>query len=89
MPLSHGKTYGQATSFKLVPGGPGGSRFLHVDVGGECVGLLHPERFVAVKENNDGGLRAIVLRNNGLHIVIEIDPTHRIGKTHPAGECKL
>ena len=37
------------------------------------VGLADPTKFVGFTQN-DGELNAIVLRNHGLHIEIQIDP---------------
>jgi malate synthase len=52
--------------------------------GGERVGLADPAAFVGFRESN-GRLSAILLRHHGLHIEIQIDRTHPIGKDHPAG----
>jgi malate synthase len=34
---------------------------------------------------DDGRLSAVLMRHNGLHIELVIDPTHPIGRQHPAG----
>ncbi len=48
------------------------------------VGLADPSKFVGyMTTGND--LTSILLRNNGLHIEILIDPESPIGKVHPAG----
>ena len=51
---------------------------------GQAVGLTKPDQFVGYLEN-EGQLSHILLRNNGLHIEIQLDHTHFIGKTSPAG----
>ena len=51
---------------------------------GSEVGLADPSKFVGFTENN-GELSAILLRNHGLHIEIQIDREHPVGKAHPAG----
>ncbi len=48
------------------------------------VGLKDPNKFVGFNLNNDG-LSSILCQNNGLHIEIQIDYEHPIGKEHPAG----
>ncbi|MBI4529834.1 MAG: malate synthase G [Deltaproteobacteria bacterium] len=51
--------------------------------GGE-VGLADPQKFAGFsRKEND--LSSVWLKNNGLHIEIQIDRSHPIGKTHPAG----
>ncbi len=51
---------------------------------GSEVGLADPTKFVGFTQSN-GGLSAILLRNHGLHIEIQIDREHPVGKAHPAG----
>ncbi len=46
--------------------------------------LADPGKLVGFKER-DGVLRAILLRNNGLHIELELDRDSRVGSQHPAG----
>ena len=62
----------------------------HADVNGyrvqngELVPALEDPAQFAGHAGEPGRPTAIVLRNHGLHIVIDIDPTHPIGKTDPA-----
>ena len=51
---------------------------------GSEVGLADPTKFVGFTQNN-GELSVILLRNHGLHIEIQIDRDHPVGKVHPAG----
>ncbi len=51
---------------------------------GHQVGLAAPDKFAGYSEDQ-GTLSAVLLRNNGLHLEIQIDPEHPIGKEHPAG----
>ncbi|MDE0297979.1 MAG: malate synthase G [Candidatus Poribacteria bacterium] len=48
------------------------------------VGLADPNKFAGFTKNGDE-LNSILLRNNGLHIEILLDPQSPVGKTHPAG----
>ena len=51
---------------------------------GSEIGLADPSKFVGFTQNN-GELSAILLRNHGLHIEIQINREHPVGKAHPAG----
>ena len=51
---------------------------------GSEVGLADPTKFVGFTQNN-GELSVILLRNHGLHIEIQVDREHPVGKAHPAG----
>ena len=52
--------------------------------GGESVALLRPEQFVGYRGKAKNPA-LILLKNNGLHIEIVIDPNSRIGASDPAG----
>src|SRR5512135_1020020 len=52
--------------------------------GGEQVGLAEPAAFVGYADAN-GRLSSLLLRHHGLHVEIQIDRNHPIGKGHPAG----
>ena len=47
-------------------------------------GLAAPEQFTGYIER-DGEVRSVLLRQNGLHIEIQIDHAHPVGETHSAG----
>src|SRR5439155_4220796 len=51
---------------------------------GGRIGLADPSAFVGSNEE-DGRLTSILLRHHGLHVEIQIDRGHPIGRTHPAG----
>jgi malate synthase len=51
---------------------------------GKTVGLAEGRKFLGYQESA-GELTHILLSNNGSRIEIQIDRTHPIGKTHPAG----
>jgi malate synthase len=53
-------------------------------VNGERVGLADPAAFVAFRQLR-GRLTSILLLHQGLHIEIQIDRDHPVGKDHPAG----
>ncbi|MEH6495015.1 MAG: malate synthase G [Pseudomonas marincola] len=50
---------------------------------GSSVGLKEPAKFVGYKAADT--LTSILLVNNGLHMDVQIDPTHPVGRDHPAG----
>ncbi len=52
--------------------------------GGETTGLASADQFAGFVANGEG-VQAVLLRNNGLHIEIQIDREHPVGKDHPAG----
>ena len=77
-PLAQG-SYADVTSLALD------SKQLLVSLNnGAQTGLANPAQFVGYNETS-GQLSAILLRNNNLHAEIQIDPSHPIGKAHPAG----
>ncbi len=81
VPLSDG-SYAEVTAFVLRE--DGGQKVLVAEVDGQVTELLDPQQFVGYAER-DGELSSVLLAHNGLHIEIQIDPDHPIGKEHPAG----
>ncbi len=81
VPLSNG-SYAAVTAFAL--GEEGGQKVLVAEVDGRDTGLSDPHQFVGYAERV-GVLSSVLLAHNGLHIEIQIDPGHPIGKDHPAG----
>ncbi|MYF97865.1 malate synthase G [Candidatus Poribacteria bacterium] len=51
---------------------------------GEEVGLEDPSQFVGFTQDGDN-LASVLFQNHGLHIEIQIDREHPVGKEHPAG----
>ena len=51
---------------------------------GSETGLVDPGQFAGYREQ-DGRLTTVLLKKNGLHIEIQLDPEHPIGKQHAAG----
>ena len=51
---------------------------------GSEVGLADPSKFAGFNKTN-GELSSVLVKNNGLHIEIQIDRDHLVGKAHPAG----
>ena len=51
---------------------------------GSAAALADSSQFVGYNEQG-GSLSTVLLRNNGLHIEIQIDRNHPVGEAHPAG----
>ncbi len=77
VPLN-GVRYAQATGFNVRNGE------LSVYTGAGIRGLRNPEHFAGY-QGAPGSPAAILLRQNGLHIILRIDPASQIGATDPAG----
>lgn len=75
--------YADVTSFKLRTIGHQ-LQLRAVLKNGEETGLNDPTKFVGFSQNGDN-LSSILFQNHGLHIEIQIDREHPIGKEHPAG----
>ncbi len=84
-------SYTDVRSFAVVAGagseasGPNSIGALQVTLdGGATSTLADPSAFVGYRGDADSP-SSILLRNNGLHLDIEIDPSSPIGSTDPAG----
>ncbi len=75
--------FSDITQFALKDVG-GASRLVAKLSDGSEVGLADPSKFAGFNEK-DGELSGVLLRNNELHIEIQIDRAHPVGKDHPAG----
>ncbi|HEY1268299.1 MAG TPA: malate synthase G [Candidatus Binatia bacterium] len=63
----------------------GGAKHLAMELkDGSVAGLAGAGKFAGYRQKN-GELSAVLLRNNNAHIEIQIDRSHPIGKSHPAG----
>ena len=76
-PLATG-SHKDATSYRIEGG------TLTIDTAKGAVALRDPTKFVGYRGPAEKPT-AILLRNNGIHLEIVIDPTSAIGKTDPAG----
>jgi len=77
-PLADG-SHKSATGY----GVSGGALSVSLAGGGET-GLADPGKFVGYQGDPDAPT-SVLLRNNGLHIELQVDRGHQIGKDHPAG----
>ena len=80
--LEQGK-FSEVTQFSLKDVGGTNQLVARLNDSSE-VGLADPNKFAGFNEQN-GELCSILFRNNGLHIEIQIDQDHPVGKIHPAG----
>ncbi|KYH43919.1 malate synthase G [Branchiibius sp. NY16-3462-2] len=71
-------SYTDATGFAVVDGA------LQVTTGSGATGLADPSEFVGYA-GEPSAPTSVLLRHNGLHLDIEIDPDSPIGATDPAG----
>lgn len=76
-PLAEG-SHADAQSYKIDNGR------LAVDIGSDHVGLAEPDQFVGHQGPASQPV-AILLEHHGLHIEIQIDARHPIGRDHAAG----
>ena len=51
---------------------------------GKTTGLKDPSQFAGFVQGDDG-LKAVLLQHNHLHIELQFDKNHIVGKSHPAG----
>jgi malate synthase len=78
VPLASG-SHASAKQYKVI----NGTLAVELSDGGETT-LAKPEQFVGYNgESNNPDL--VLLRNNNLHIELQVDRDHPIGKTHPGG----
>jgi malate synthase len=77
-------SYSEVAEFRLVD--DGGRKVLSASLKGDGgqAGLADPGQFVGYRETS-GRLDAVLLRHHGLHVEIQIDRSHKVGKEHAAG----
>ena len=80
-PLARGQ-HDQAVRYYIREGRLG------ADLGSESVGLAQPEKFVGYR-GPAGSPEAILLRNHGLHIEIQVDRASAVGGSDRAGVCDV
>ena len=81
-PLAEG-SFSRITGFSVDQG-----RLRMTLEGGHETGLQNPEQFAGFNgspENPD----SILLKKNGMHLDIQLDRNHPVGKDHPAGICDI
>mmetsp|Transcript_582 Transcript_582/g.1502 ORF Transcript_582/g.1502 Transcript_582/m.1502 type:complete len:732 (-) Transcript_582:293-2488(-) len=78
-PLTNGAKFGDVKEFRL-----NGQKLELVLKSNKTAALSKPEKFVGYAKSASG-LSSVVLRNNNLHVVIEIDANSEVGKGHAAG----
>jgi malate synthase len=80
--LERGK-FSEVTQFSVSD--TGGAKKLSARlIDGSETGLAEPQKFVGF-QSKQGELASLLLKNNELHIEIQIDRNHPVGKLHPAG----
>ena len=75
--------FSEITQFSLKDVGGTDQLVAKLNDGSE-IGLADPSKFAGFNEK-DGELSGVLLKNNELHIEIQIDRDHPVGKAHPAG----
>ncbi len=88
LPLVNAR-HAEVSAYRVIEGA--GRRALEVRLqNGGASALLNPEQFVGYARDErspDDSASALRLlcRHHGLHIELQLDPAHPIGRTHPAG----
>lgn len=81
-PLAAG-SHDDVAAYKLIESGGVKALAVTLQDGSES-GLKSPDQFVGYL-GDDGAPTSILLKNNGLHIEIQIDKNHPIGSSHESG----
>jgi malate synthase len=66
-----------------IGSGPGGRELRAILEGGGNTGLADADQFVGFIDEDDP--KSVLLKNNGLHVEIQIDREHPVGTAHRAG----
>ncbi len=91
-PLEHG-VHAEVIRYMVRPNGanPNQRTLVCLMADGKTRMLAQPDRFAGflgpLGQNMEP--RAVVLRNNGLHVELRIDRDHHIGREHKAGVCDV
>ncbi|UZP66513.1 malate synthase G [Desulfovibrio mangrovi] len=80
-PLTMG-SHADVTAYALADDGDRKRLAVHL-AGGGVSGLAEPEKFVGYAV--DGERLTVLLRNNGVHIELQVDRSHPIGAQNPSG----
>ncbi|MCB2263462.1 MAG: malate synthase G [Candidatus Thiosymbion ectosymbiont of Robbea hypermnestra] len=78
VPLAKGR-YAEATGYRVTDG-----RLVVALAGGGETSLVDADAFAGYRAG-PGGLESVLLVHNGLHLELQIDPKHPVGKASPAG----
>ena len=81
-PLAEG-SFSRITGFSVDQ-----SRLRMTLEGGHETGLQNPEQFAGFNGSPENP-NSILLKKNGLHLDIQLDRNHPVGKDHPAGICDI
>ena len=81
-PLAEG-SFSRITGFSVDQG-----RLRMTLEGGHETGLQNPEQFAGFNGSPENP-NSILLKKNGLHLDIQLDRNHPVGKDHPAGICDI
>ena len=82
VPLA-GASHADATSYRINRAGETASLEVKTDSG--KVLLQNPAQLAGFLDGEGGEPRSVLLKNNGLHIEIQIDRSHDVGAVHKAG----
>ncbi|MCY4094254.1 MAG: malate synthase G [Gammaproteobacteria bacterium] len=82
VPLA-GSSHADVTSYRVNRTGESASLEAKSDAG--TLPLQNPAQFVGFLDGESGEPRSVLLKNNGLHIEIQIDRAHNVGAAHKAG----
>ncbi len=82
VPLA-GASHADATSYRINRAGETASLQVKTDSG--KVMLQNPAQLAGFLDGEGGEPRSVLLKNNGLHIEIQIDRSHDVGAVHKAG----
>ncbi|MCY3857517.1 MAG: malate synthase G [Gammaproteobacteria bacterium] len=82
LPLA-GASHADVTSYRVNRSGESANLEAKSDAG--IFPLQNPEQFAGFLDGELGEPRAVLLKNNGLHIEIQIDRSHNVGAVHKAG----
>ncbi|WP_272700722.1 malate synthase G [Desulfovibrio sp. Fe33] len=81
VPLANG-SHRDVIGFELVDG-PSGRNVVATLLNGGTTPLRDPAQFAGYVVDED--LKSLLFEKNGLHIELQFDPEHQVGRDHPAG----
>lgn len=81
--LADGRSHADVTRYKLKVS-DGRVQLYAEFIDGYEAGLADPSKFIGYDQDKDDELSTILLKNNGLHIEIQVDRGHYVGTDHHA-----